>query len=121
VIIVDLEGDLVAGTGDELLREVMDELVNAGWKRILINLSAVPRLDSAGLGELVASIKRSARAGASVRLLHVTGRVREVLALSQVLPLFPVHDNEPEAIAAFAGEDSAPRPDAVRDPASGQV
>ncbi len=107
VIIVDLEGDLVAGTGDELLREIMGELLNSGWKKILINLSAVPRVDSAGIGELVGSIKLAARLGVSVRLLHVTGRVRDVLAFSQVLPLFNVYDDEAEAITAFDAPDSA--------------
>lgn len=107
VIIVDLDGDLVAGTGDELLREIMGELLNSGWKKILINLSAVPRVDSAGIGELVGSIKLAKRLGVSVRLLHVTGRVRDVLAFSQVLPLFHVYDDESEAVTAFGTSDPA--------------
>lgn len=107
VIIVDLEGDLVAGTGDELLREIMGELLGGGWKKILVNLSAVPRVDSAGIGELVGSIKLASRMGVSVRLLHVTGRVRDVLAFSQVLPLFHVYDDEAEATAAFGATDQA--------------
>ena len=33
VIIVDLEGRLVMGVGDELLRDVMNELVAEGWTK----------------------------------------------------------------------------------------
>ncbi len=102
VIIVDLGGDLVAGIGDEVLREVMNELVASGWRKILINLSDVPRIDSAGIGELVASIKLAERLGTSVRLLKVTGRVRAVLEFSQVLPLFQVYEDEDEAIGDFS-------------------
>ena len=101
VIIVDLEGDLVAGTGDEILREVVNELLAGGWKHVLMNLSQVPKIDSAGIGELVASIKLAERFGTSVRLLQVTGRVRDVLEFSQVLPLFHVYEDEDEAVAAF--------------------
>lgn len=104
VIIVDLAGDLVAGLGDEVLREVMNELVAGGWRKILINLSDVPRIDSAGIGELVASIKLAERLGTSVRLLKVTGRVRDVLEFSQVLPLFHVYEDEEAAVAEFGGE-----------------
>ena len=53
VIIVDLEGRLVGGVGDELLREVVNELLAEGWKKIVINLKAVSLLDSSGIGELV--------------------------------------------------------------------
>lgn len=102
VIIVELDGDLVAGTGDEVLREVMNELLGSGWKKVLIDLSKVPRIDSAGIGELVASIKLAERVGTSVRLLHVKGRVRDVLEFSQVLPLFHVYDDEQEALSQFA-------------------
>ncbi len=118
VIIVDLEGDLVAGTGDELLREVMGELLSGGWKKILINLSRVPRLDSAGIGELVGSIKLAKRIDTSVRLLHVTGRVRDVLAFSQVLPLFHVYDDEASALAAFSEVDSSDSDEAVSESAT---
>ncbi|MEM6453800.1 MAG: STAS domain-containing protein [Acidobacteriota bacterium] len=104
VIIVDLRGGLVAGVGDEMLREVMNALVAEGWKGILLNLSGVPRIDSAGIGELVASVRMANRLGSRTKLLHVIGRVRDVLELSQVLPLLDVHDSEQEALAAFAGD-----------------
>ncbi|HXK60487.1 MAG TPA: STAS domain-containing protein, partial [Acidobacteriota bacterium] len=66
VIIVDLSGRLVAGSGDVLLREVMNELVASGWKKVLLNLSEVDSIDSAGVGELVASIKKAERFGTTV-------------------------------------------------------
>ncbi|RMH15871.1 MAG: anti-sigma factor antagonist [Acidobacteria bacterium] len=107
VIIVDLDGQLVSGIGDELLRDVMNELLAEGWSKILINLSQVERIDSAGIGELVAGSRLATRFGTSVRLLQVTGRVRQVLELGQVLPLFHVYDNEEEALAAFADDAAA--------------
>lgn len=107
VIVVDLEGHLVAGTGDELLRDVMNELIAEGWKKILLNLSALKRIDSAGIGELVGGAKVAERFQSSVRLVHVTGRVRNVLDISQVLPLFHVYDDEQDAVAAFGASEPA--------------
>jgi anti-sigma B factor antagonist len=106
VIIVDLRGQLVAGTGDELLRDVMNELVAESWKKILLNLSEVSRIDSAGIGELVASCRLAERLGTHVKLLHVRGRVRRVLELGRVLPLFEVYDDEEEALSHFAGAET---------------
>ncbi len=110
VIVVDLQGQLVAGTGDELLREVMDELVAEGWKKILLNLSQISRIDSAGIGELVASIRLAQRLGTSVKLLNLIGRVKKVLEIGRVLPLFEVYDDEATALDDFGdlGAEKAP-------------
>ena len=57
VVILDLKGKLTVGLGDQILRESIDELLAEGWKKILLNLSEVNFLDSAGLGELVAGLR----------------------------------------------------------------
>lgn len=101
VVIVDLDGRLVSGVGDEVLREVMNELLAAGWKHILLNFRQVPRIDSAGIGELLASVHLAARFECRVALLGAAGQVRRVLELSQVLPEIPVYDEEETAIASF--------------------
>ncbi len=101
VIIVDLDGHLVAGTGDEMLREIMNEILGSDWRKIVLNLAEVERIDSAGIGELVASIKLAERLKTAVRVLSPTGRVRHVLEFSQVLPLFHVCDDEEEALLSF--------------------
>lgn len=107
VLVVDLEGRLVAGTGEELLRDVMNELLAEGWKKILLNLSNVDRIDSAGIGEVVASSRLALRLGSRVKVLQGAGRVREVLRLSHVLPLLDPYDDEEAALAAFARGDDA--------------
>ncbi|HEX9734753.1 MAG TPA: STAS domain-containing protein [Thermoanaerobaculia bacterium] len=103
VIVVDLRGRLIAGTGEELLHEVMDELVAEGWKKILLNLTEVPRIDSAGIGELVAGVRLAKRLGSTVKVWLAGGRVRNVLELSQILPVLDIYDNEHDALDSFAG------------------
>ena len=106
VIIVDLQGRLVSGTGDQLLREVMNELLAASWTKILLNLSEVTKIDSAGIGELVASIKLAERFNSSVKLLHVRGQIRDILELSQILPLLDIYESEQSAIQEFSDPES---------------
>jgi anti-sigma B factor antagonist len=101
IIIVDLEGRLVAGDGDELLHDVINDLLAGDWKKILINLSEVPAIDSSGMGELVASQKIARRFGATVKLLQMQSRVQQALRLSQILPLFEIFEEEQDALAAF--------------------
>ncbi|MFI5166819.1 MAG: STAS domain-containing protein [Thermoanaerobaculales bacterium] len=104
VVIVDLTGDLVAGDGDELLRDVVNELLAEGWKKILLNLARVGRLDSSGVGELVASWKLAREFGAAIKLLRPGDRVKSTLHLSQILPLVEVYEDEAEALRHLASK-----------------
>jgi anti-sigma B factor antagonist len=101
VIIVDLDGRLVLGVGDELLRDVMNELLAEDWKKIVLNLRKVTIMDSSGIGEVVASWKLAGRFGASVKLLRPGPQVQRTLRLTQLLPLLEVYDSEDEAVASF--------------------
>ncbi len=101
VVILDLVGRLVSGIGDELLRDVMNELLAERWKKILINLSQVTAVDSAGIGELVASLKRSRAHGAALKIFSLHDRVRKPLHMSQILPLFQVYEDEKLAVESF--------------------
>ena len=103
VIIVDLKGRLVSGVGDEILREVINRLLADDWKKILVNLSEVPTIDSSGVGELVAGRNIAERFGAAVKLLRPVDRVRRSLDLSKVLLVFEVFDEESVAVESFGG------------------
>jgi anti-sigma B factor antagonist len=102
VIIVDLEGRLVMGVGDELLREVMNELIAEGWKKILLNLRKVTIMDSSGIGEVVSSWKVAQRFGGVVKLMRPGPAIKRTLRLTQLLPLLEVFDDEDEAVASFS-------------------
>ena len=104
VVIVDFQGRLAVGVGDELLPRLIEQLLNEGNKKILLNLSDVDYIDSNGLGELVQSLKTSKRFGASLRLLKPQDRVRKTLRLTNLLPMFYLHETEADALKGFARE-----------------
>lgn len=116
VIIVDLSGRLIAGVGDVLLREVMNELLAEDWKKILLNLGDVTIIDSSGIGEVVASWKIGKSFGSRVWILRPGDRVRHSLHLSQILPLLRVFEDENEALAAFATENGSAETTSAPDP-----
>ena len=104
VVVVDLNGKLTAGLGDQILRETVDELLAENWKKILLNLSEVSFLDSAGLGELVAGLRTAKRFGAELKLLNASERVHSTLYIARLLPIFEIYKSEQEALRHFAGE-----------------
>jgi anti-anti-sigma factor len=102
VVIVDLKGKLTLGLGDQILRDTIDELLAENWKKILLNLSEVTFLDSAGVGELVAGLRTSKRFGASLKLLNASERVHSTLYIARLLPVFELYSDEAEALSHFA-------------------
>jgi anti-sigma B factor antagonist len=102
VVILDLRGRLTAGLGDQILREAIDELLAEDRRRILLNLSEVAFVDSAGLGELVAGLKTAHRFGAELKLLNVGDRVYSTLEMARLLPTFEIYSDEEEAVRSFA-------------------
>ena len=102
VIIVDLDGRLVLGVGDEILRDVVNELLAEDWKKIVLNLRKVTIIDSSGIGEVVASWKLAKRFGASLKLMRPAPQIQRTLRLTQLLPLLEVFESEEEAVASFA-------------------
>jgi anti-sigma B factor antagonist len=101
IVIVDLKGKLSAGLGDQILRETIDALLGENWKKILLNLSEVSFMDSAGLGELVAGLKTARNLGATLKILNASARVQQSLYISRLLPVFEIHEDEPGAIKSF--------------------
>ena len=102
IVIVDFQGRLAVGVGEEVLPRLVEQLLNEGTRKILLNLTDMDYSDSNGLGELVQSLKTSKRFGASLRLLKPQDRVRKTLRLTNLLPMFSVYDSESEAIKSFA-------------------
>ena len=102
VVIVDFQGRLAVGVGEEMLPRLIEQLLNEGTRKILLNLSEMDYIDSNGLGELVQSLKTSKRFGASLRLLKPQDRVRKTLRLTNLLPMFSVYDSESDAIRSFS-------------------
>ena len=101
VAIISLHGRLVAGVGDILMRDSVNELLADERKKILIDMSKVTHIDSSGVGELVASGRIAERFGAGLKLVRADQGVERVLRMSQILPLFQMYKDAPSAIAAF--------------------
>ncbi|HUM01596.1 MAG TPA: anti-sigma factor antagonist [Thermoanaerobaculia bacterium] len=101
VVIADLKGQLHAGLGDEILRGVVNELLAEGWRKILLNCSKVTSIDSAGVGELVQSLRICRKFEADLKLLNLHDRIKRSLHLAQLLPVFHVYDDEAEALKGF--------------------
>ena len=102
VTIVDLQGKMLIGEGDELLCEKINNLVENGTQKIVLNLADVPYVDSAGLGEIVRCYTAVSRKSGQLKLLNLTKRIQDLLSITKLLTVFETYETEAEAIKSFA-------------------
>lgn len=101
VVILDVKGRITLGDGDELLKDKVNQLVGQGKKKIILNLADVPYVDSAGLGEIVRTYTTVSRQGGSLKLLNLTKRISDLLAITKLLTVFETFESENDAIKSF--------------------
>ena len=101
VTVLDLQGKMLIGEGDELLREKINNLVESGTNRIVLNLADVPYVDSAGLGEIVRCYTTVSRKDGKLKLLNLTKRIHDLLSITKLLSVFETYDNEEDAVKSF--------------------
>jgi anti-sigma B factor antagonist len=102
VVVLDLKGRITLGDGDQLLKDKVNSLVNQGHKGIVLNLAGVPYIDSAGLGEIVGSYTTVSRQSGSLKLLNLTKKITDLLAITKLLTVFETFDSEDEAVRSFS-------------------
>src|SRR5258708_32659956 len=103
VTILDMNGRLVLGEDTVLLREQVRALISKGQKKILLNLQAVPYIDSSGLGELVSSFVAARREAGELKLLNLSQKVHGLLQITKLYTVFEVFEDEESALRSFPG------------------
>jgi anti-sigma B factor antagonist len=102
VIMVEASGRLTLGEGTSTLRKKMRELVDAGSRRIVLNMADVTYIDSSGVGELVAAYTTVTAAGGELKLSILGKRVHELLYITKLCTVFESFEDEASAIASFS-------------------
>lgn len=109
VLIVDYDDVLVAGlegvvdlvTGDQLFADIV-AAVEGDRIGLVVNLSAVRFLDSAGIGHLFDLTRRLRRRRQAMHVVIAAGHpVREVVELVGLSETAPLHETLPEALDAM--------------------
>lgn len=102
VVILELEGMITFGEGSVALRQAIHHLIKEERTNILLSLAKVHAIDSAGLGELVSAFVTVQRAGGQLKLLKVTEGVQDLMALTKILTVFEIYDDELAALNSFS-------------------
>jgi anti-sigma B factor antagonist len=102
VRVLDCSGKITLGEGTMTVRNAVRDILKNNGKKILLNLADVNYIDSSGIGELVSTYTTVAKEGGSLKLLNLTKKIQELLAITKLLTVFQVFENEQAALASFS-------------------
>ena len=101
VTVLDMQGRITIGEGSVALRNTIRKLLEEGKKNILLNLAGVGYVDSSGIGELVSSFTAVNKEGGKLKLLKLTQKIQDLLAITKLLTVFDTFEEEQEAIDSY--------------------
>ena len=101
VTVLDLEGNLALDENARF-RKYFTGVIEAGVRKLIINLANVKYIDSCGLGELISCYAMLHQVDGHVKLLHLNNRLQHLLTITNLDSLFETFDSEPAAVSSFA-------------------
>jgi anti-sigma B factor antagonist len=99
--LLKIKGRITLGTGVDRLRDTLDNLLQSGSNRWVLDVSEVPMIDSSGIGLLVRYLTTAKQQGGALKLLNPTKFAVQSLKMIGVLNLFEVFENQDAAVSSF--------------------
>lgn len=101
VTILDIAGKLSSDRAALHLKDKIHSLISQQRTRVVLNLKNVTYIDSAGLGQLVASYGSIMKTDGALKLLNLGSRTHDLLSITRLVTLFESFDSEAEAVKSF--------------------
>jgi anti-sigma B factor antagonist len=100
ITILDLTGDITLFNSPEVRKALLTYLREKRVPHLLVNMQAVPYIDSSGVASLVEGLKASRELNSRFALYALSKSATTVLQLTHLLRVFEVHQTEQDALSA---------------------
>ena len=98
IVIVSLSGKFLAGSDGPFLRQKIKDFIDAGTRKLIIDFSDVPYIDSTGLGFLAGARLTALNAGARMVLANLNTHVRKIMDDVKLSQFFIIAPDEAAAM-----------------------
>ncbi|HSM58638.1 MAG TPA: STAS domain-containing protein [Candidatus Sulfomarinibacteraceae bacterium] len=100
VDLITVSGRVDSSTAHEL-EEALENCISDGRHNLVLEMSGVDYLSSAGLRALVAALRASKKRGGDVRIANPSERVSEVMSLAGLDALFETYEDVTVAVGSY--------------------
>jgi anti-sigma B factor antagonist len=89
-------------TSAQEARDQFTAAIAAGQRNLIVDLSKVGFVDSAGLGSLIGGMRAARQAGGDLRIADPSEQAKMLLSLTSLDQVLKVHSNIEEAVRGFS-------------------
>ncbi len=97
-VVVAVAGEVDLHNSPTLRNELLKQLADGAVRRLVLNLSAVPYVDSSAIAVFVEALQKLRRSGGKVYLTNLQPRVRGLLEIARLDKIFVVAADEADAL-----------------------
>ena len=101
VIVVHVSGTIFFDEDSTFLRVHVKHLLEKS-RQIVLDLGNVTRIDSSGLGTLVALYVSARKVGADIKLANLGNHIKEALRITRLVTVFVIFERTEDAVASFS-------------------
>ncbi|HOT00758.1 MAG TPA: STAS domain-containing protein [Acidobacteriota bacterium] len=101
ITVLEIHGKILMGEGDIAIKKKIDDLLAKNTKKVILDLSSVPYIDSSGLGELIRCYTTMRKANGTLKLANVTDRIVDLLTITKLITVFEYYKTVDDAIKSF--------------------
>jgi anti-anti-sigma factor len=98
--VIAVTGEIDLHNSPELRTQVLHLLADSTVKRLVLNLSGVPYMDSSAIAVLVEALQKLRKIGGKIYLTDLQPRVKGLLEIARLNTIFIVAVSEEQALAA---------------------
>lgn len=103
-MVVDVNGDITLRSTPEVRKVLLDLFRDKRTERVIVNLTKVRYIDSAGIASLVEALRLSRDTNRGFSLFGLNNAARQVLELTRLTKVFEIYEEEDQALR---GRDSS--------------
>ncbi|MFO7447131.1 MAG: STAS domain-containing protein [Ignavibacteriaceae bacterium] len=86
----------------EEFKQILAQDIEAGWRKVVVDLSECEFIDSTFLGALVVSLKKVTALGGDLRLVGFQPAVHSMFELTRMYRVFEAFKSKEEAVNSFS-------------------
>jgi anti-sigma B factor antagonist len=101
MVIISLSGKIMGGPEATEINDKINQLIDEGKLKVIVDLKEVEWMNSSGLGILIDAVTVLKNNDGALRLVNVSDRIKNLLKITKLNTVFDLRDSVEEAKGSF--------------------
>ncbi len=101
VVVFSIEGKLMGGSESIELKNALQDCIDKGFQKVVIDFAKLKWANSAGIGIIISCYLTMRRLNGDLRTARVTDRVDYYFRISKLNTIIKIYDTVEEAVESF--------------------